>query len=131
MKIPGSPPPSPPPDCPTCHENDAVIWHVREAGWFCHHTHDHAARPRAGYLAGVVPDAVLLVDLDSGVSITNDAEAVVKRILSLHGKDFPDQPPRILYQDTQGDWSELKHDGQKFTGFAELSDEEKKTRDLT
>ena len=51
-------------------------------------------------------DFMFLVDLDLGnLSVTNDAENVVKHLLSLYGNK------RIIYRDSNGDWSELVHDG--------------------
>ena len=55
-------------------------------------------------------------DIDGAVSVTNDAEAVVLHCLSQYcqfGENYP-----IYYQDTEGSWDELKHDGTKFTGFS-------------
>lgn len=56
-------------------------------------------------------------DEDGVVSVTNDAENVVKE---LHNK-YPGA--RIIYQDTMQAWDELKHDGcGTFTGFAPARD---------
>jgi hypothetical protein len=56
---------------------------------------------------------VYLADADDGaMSITNDAEAVVK----YYAKQFP--LCRIVYKDTMGIWDELKHKDGVFTGFA-------------
>lgn len=56
---------------------------------------------------------VFIVDNDGELSVTNDAEAVVKY---LNGK-FSDR--RIFYRDTMGNWDELKHDNRKkFIGFS-------------
>lgn len=46
-----------------------------------------------------------------GKSVTNDAEAVVKYLLQLHGNK------RIAYYDTTNSLDELCHDGQKFLDF--------------
>ncbi len=83
--------------------------------------------PRAGYMGGVADwGPILLIDLDQAVTITNDAEAVVLRELEKHGPG-----KRILYRDTDGIWSELKHDGARFTGFADLNQAEIRARKLT
>ena len=59
------------------------------------------------------PNIVFIRDLNIGnKSVTNDAEAVVKEVNML----FPGK--RIVYQDSQGDWSELLHDCRCFEGFA-------------
>lgn len=62
--------------------------------------------------------APFLVIRDTGhhmyLSLTNDAENVVKRLLD-SGRLRKDQ--RLLYYDSQGDLAELLHDGHKFTGF--------------
>lgn len=58
-------------------------------------------------------DAVYIVDLDNGgLSVTNDAENVVKACLDLYG------PKKIVYRDSEGNWDELRHDGKQFTIFA-------------
>lgn len=54
---------------------------------------------------------------DGVISVTNDAENVVKE---LHCR-YPGF--RVIYQDTEGEWDELKHDGLgTFTGFAPARD---------
>lgn len=59
------------------------------------------------------PDIIFIEDLDLGNrSITNDAEEVVETLLFLSGRK------RIVYKDSMGQWDELVHDGEKFTGFA-------------
>jgi hypothetical protein len=75
-------------------------------------------RCRALFYLWKVPhgNAVLVVDRDGPVSVTNDAENVVGYVLCGH----PNKP-RILYKDTDGEWDELLHDGEKFTGFALLT----------
>jgi hypothetical protein len=80
---------------------------------------------RAHYrIATVTPVAVLIIDLDDGATtVTNDAEAVVAGILELYPQpaEHSDKPRRIVYRDTEGDWSELLHDGTKFTGYAAIT----------
>jgi len=46
------------------------------------------------------------------MSITNDAEAVTEGLLEHFGGDR-----KILYYDTEGELTELRHDGKVFTGF--------------
>lgn len=55
---------------------------------------------------------VYIVDLDGPLSVTNDAEYVVRTLDNMY-HNF-----RIIYQDTMGNWDELKHDNGVFTGFA-------------
>lgn len=64
-------------------------------------------------VAGITGEIVFIRDLDLGNrSVTNDAELVVVDIHRLHPSK------RIVYQDSQGDWSELLHNGGRFEGFA-------------
>jgi hypothetical protein len=67
----------------------------------------------------VLPEAVFLVDNDQGMSVTNDAEAVVEEVLS----QYPVR--RIFYRDTQGEWDELRHDGTQFMSFGSLTNNER------
>lgn len=65
----------------------------------------------------VTPEKVFIIDRDIGMSITNDAEAVVGRVNSEHpGK-------RIIYCDTDGRWDELAHEDGNFTGFKPYSED--------
>jgi hypothetical protein len=58
---------------------------------------------------------VYIEDLDLGnISVTNDAEWVVKEVINRFG------PKRIIYKDSEGYWDELLHNGLDFTGFAPL-----------
>lgn len=57
-------------------------------------------------------EIVWIVDEDGPVSVTNDAERVVTDLFRLYGDR------RIIYQDTDGNWDELKHVGGNFGGFA-------------
>lgn len=62
-------------------------------------------------------DAILLVDCCNevgGMSVTNAAEEVIMHLQ-------PTVP--VYYQDTMGQWDELKHEGGKFAGFAPIPDE--------
>lgn len=72
------------------------------------------------YVQSHFEDAIFIIDLKRGMSVTNDADAVVAEVLRLHpGK-------RIVYRDTLGSWDELRHDGLGFTGFAPLSIEDRR-----
>lgn len=48
------------------------------------------------------------------MSVTNDAEAVVYELMNKYA--FP-LDIRIIYKDSDGQWDELLHDGDQFTGF--------------
>lgn len=81
------------------------------------------APPRARYtmLHALYPDVVLLMDDDDGgMTVTNDAEAVVRAVL----REYPGK--RIIYRDTERRWDELRHNGSKFTGFAPLNEAERR-----
>lgn len=72
--------------------------------------------PRSSYTTQIQAGVIFLVDLDKGMSVTNDAENVIADLARrglLVGR-------RVIYRDTSGRWDELKHDGQRFTGFAPL-----------
>lgn len=58
-------------------------------------------------------EAIWIVDIghETGRSVTNDAENVVKELSECYGGR------RIFYQDSQGDWDELVHANGVFTGF--------------
>lgn len=60
----------------------------------------------------ITSELVVIRDLDDGhMSITNDAEAVVREVNSLH----PGR--RIFYYDTDHRYDELVHEGGTFVGF--------------
>lgn len=62
----------------------------------------------------VTNETIFIKDLDrGGRSVTNDAEAVVERLLETYGKTRD-----IVYRDSQGQWDCLLHDGNEFVGFA-------------
>jgi hypothetical protein len=62
-------------------------------------------------------EVVWIRDLDLGsISVTNDAVGVCRRVWH----DYPGR--RVIYQDSEGAWDELKHDGGKFTGFTPARD---------
>lgn len=58
-------------------------------------------------------DMVFIIDTGAGVSVTNDAEAVVYELVNVH--KIGDK--RIIYKDTMGNWDELVHDGDQFIEF--------------
>jgi hypothetical protein len=68
---------------------------------------------RAVYSMTVIDENAFVIDQDAGMSVTNDAEAVVGEVLGM--VDAPIK--RIVYRDTEGRWDELKHDGRRFVGF--------------
>lgn len=64
-----------------------------------------------------IPRLVLVRDVggnNGAMSVTNDAEDVVRFVLEHHNWD---QDVRILYEDTDGTWDELQHDGTGFLSF--------------
>lgn len=63
---------------------------------------------------------------DPCMSVTNDAENVVKEVVRIHG-DLP-----VLYKDTEGQWDELRHEAGRFTGFGLIQNDHWRTvvRDL-
>ena len=67
---------------------------------------------KASYtVVGSNDTTVYIADLDIGMSVTNDAEAVVAELIPrFEGK-------RIVYKDTDGRWDELIHDGNQFIDF--------------
>ena len=61
-------------------------------------------------------DEMTIVDVgpwDTHLTVTNDAEDVVKKLYKFYNLD----EKKLLYQDRQGEVSELLHDHAKFTGF--------------
>ena len=60
------------------------------------------------------PGSILIQDEGVGMSITNDAEAVIEHLIQ-RGLVTPSKI--VLYQDTEGNVDKLLHDGQKFIGF--------------
>ena len=61
----------------------------------------------------VANDHVIIADMDlpGTMSVTNNAEAVVREVLAI----YPGR--RIGYVDTDGRLDELTHNGSQFTGF--------------
>jgi hypothetical protein len=60
--------------------------------------------------------AVFIVDEDdSNMSVTNDAENVVIKLLTTFGNK------RIIYRDTMGNWDELCHNGRRFTHYMSVN----------
>lgn len=78
---------------------------------------------KARYCANVmnteIGRVIQVIDLhneqNAAMSVTNDAEAVVKKVVELHGDH------RVIYRDTDGRWDELLHQNGRFTGFAPLA----------
>lgn len=63
----------------------------------------------------IIDGVLVLRDLGAGMSITNDAESVVRwACASITGwnKALP-----IVYRDTEGVYDSLEHSGGEFTGF--------------
>ena len=76
----------------------------------------HTQVAKAKYvLLEVSPSGEILLIEDVGhtytMSVTNDAEAVVYELVNKYGNK------RIIYKDSDGNWDELLHDGDQFTGF--------------
>lgn len=64
--------------------------------------------------------AVFIVDLDDGnMSVTNDAENVVIKLLTNSGNK------RIVYKDTMGNWDELCHNGRNFTHYMSVQPDDR------
>lgn len=66
----------------------------------------------------ILQGVLVLRDLDAGMSVTNDAEAVVAWAMSL--PDWDHSRP-IVYRDTMGRYDALAHRGGQFTGYIALS----------
>lgn len=67
----------------------------------------------------VTPDIIFISDMNiGGISVTNDAEWVVKTLLEKFG------PLEIVYRDSDGQWDELLHDGANFLGFSPYKGED-------
>jgi hypothetical protein len=66
-----------------------------------------------------LPDVIAIDDLDGLVTVTSDAEKVVKYLHSIGmGKR------RLIYRDTSGVWDELEHDnGGSFMGIRYMGTE--------
>jgi len=73
---------------------------------------------RADYeMVRVTAQIVWIRDRNLGsISITNDARGVCRRVWH----DYPLH--RIINQDSEGNWDELKHEGGRFIGFAPARD---------
>lgn len=72
---------------------------------------------RAMIETNTLPRLCLVHDVggnNGAMSVTNDAEDVVRFILESHNWD---QDLRILYRDTDDLWDELQHDGTGFINF--------------
>ncbi len=63
-------------------------------------------------IVGQDADCVFLVDLNTGgLSLTNDAESVVRLIFNRYGQK------RIIYRDSEGRWDEMLHDKGVFIDY--------------
>lgn len=62
----------------------------------------------------IVNNRIWIADDNGPLSITNDAEQVVRDLLP-HWQE--PKTVRIFYRDSDGNWDELLHDGERFTGF--------------
>lgn len=81
-------------------------------------------RARFGVMRSTATSLVIedLGPWDQHPTVTNDAEGVVHR-LHVSGRLSPGV--RLFYYDSDGDYSELKHDGAgRFAGFAPAREEE-------
>lgn len=63
-------------------------------------------------------DRVFILDLNGTLSITNDAEAVVRDVVHHLVSNNLTDTLRIIYRDTLGRWDELLHNHGQFSGFA-------------
>jgi hypothetical protein len=58
---------------------------------------------------------------DDERTLTNSAEEVIRQLHRegwLHG--FPGGGHRVIYEDSDGTWDEMEHDGERFIGFKPL-----------
>lgn len=62
----------------------------------------------------VTPERVVIMDLMTGASVTNDAERVIDDLLYQYG-NVPER--RYFYRDTQGVFDELLIESGGFSGF--------------
>jgi hypothetical protein len=78
------------------------------------HRHTQDARARYEFINETAQGIIFIEDVGHNhtISVTNDAEAVVYEIVNKYGDK------RIVYKDSMGNWDELLHDGDQFTGFA-------------
>ncbi len=64
-------------------------------------------------------DSVIIHDENVGMSVTNDAEAVVRNLYAAHVLEDRE----LIYRDSAGRYDQLKHDGRgNFTGFRPLDE---------
>ncbi|MFC1337532.1 MAG: hypothetical protein G8D89_17900 [gamma proteobacterium symbiont of Clathrolucina costata] len=71
-------------------------------------------------LRKITDNFVLIIDLDIGRTVTNDAESVVKMLnLELPGGLGK---KKVYYRDTCGRFDELKHQNGNFTSISACSD---------
>ena len=72
---------------------------------------------RATYDCTIIDGNAYVIDRDIGMSVTNDAEAVVYEVTAKCDG-------RIIYRDTDGRWDELKKRGREFVCFAPIRPED-------
>lgn len=66
-----------------------------------------------------VEDGIIaLIDIGTGISITNAAAEVVAELATLFGDDLTTM--RIIYRDTMGVWDGLAHQGSRFIAFVPI-----------
>lgn len=72
----------------------------------------------------ITDDIITIRDLDGLVSVTNDAENVVKEVIRCRGeRNDKGKPWRIQYYDTMGNLDELMHEEGSFRGFRPVQTE--------
>lgn len=75
-------------------------------------------------LAPFAPGLAVIVVIDrsaerGGMTVTNAAEYVLAELVRKH-KVAGKLRARVIYCDSSGEWDELAHDGEYFTGFKPL-----------
>ncbi len=73
---------------------------------------------KANFTVETVPGFVFLEDLGTGMTITNDAEQVVRWLAET---GVLDGALRVLYRDSLGTWDELLQKDGRFAGFAPVN----------
>ena len=70
------------------------------------------------FTLAVEDDVICLVDIGSGVSITNGAEVVITELSLWFGDDLASK--RVIYRDTMGNWDGLAQRGGRFFRYIAL-----------
>lgn len=82
---------------------------------------------RSDFMVEVEDRIVLVMDLDlGGRSVTNDATHVVDDLVR---RGILSDGMRLIYRDSNGEWSEMLHRGGQFSTFASLATRDIKDRD--